>query len=328
VRIVTRAVPVAGWGSEREWLAARRTGLGASEAAAALGFVRYRTPWQVWAEKTDTRRPPELGSPAGELGHALEPWLLQQAATMLGRPVARTPARLYAHPGHPWRLASPDAMCGAALVEAKTAGLVSGWPVRGDWTEDRIPLGYELQVRWQMHVMGAPAVEVVALVAGVGLRRWSVQRDPGIEAELVAQVAQWWQTHVVGGLEPPLGPYDRPTAEQRWPAATAGPLDLDGTELGELIARRQQAAEREEVAGLEREECDNRVRALLGEHREGWLDGQWAVRWSDRRGRVDWRSVALALAWVYGLDLPGEQELERHRYAGSRVLTYRKPKEQ
>ena len=34
-----------------EWLNWRRTGLGGSDIAAVLGLSKWRTPWDVWADK-------------------------------------------------------------------------------------------------------------------------------------------------------------------------------------------------------------------------------------------------------------------------------------
>lgn len=38
--------------TESEWLAARQSGIGASEAAAVLGFSKFASPYSVWGRKT------------------------------------------------------------------------------------------------------------------------------------------------------------------------------------------------------------------------------------------------------------------------------------
>jgi hypothetical protein len=48
------ATPVTSWEApDHVWHAARAKGIGASSAATVLGFIKWRTPWQVWADLTD-----------------------------------------------------------------------------------------------------------------------------------------------------------------------------------------------------------------------------------------------------------------------------------
>lgn len=288
--------PVVGWDApESDWRHARRSGLGASEVAAALGLSRWQTPWEVWAGKTGVRRR-DTSTDAAELGVALEPWLLAQAAVLLGVPVERTPARLYAHGDHPWRLASPDGATKAGgLVECKTAGLTSGRADPDDW-DGRVPLVYEIQARWQMHVMDVDVVHVVALVAGMGLLTRTVDRDPAIEAELVRQTAEWWHRHVVDGVEPPIGAGDLAALADLWPTPDGGTVDLDDTDAAELLGLRRRAAARRDQAAAEVDDIDAQLRRLIGPHGEAYLSGRLAYSLPTRRGSVDWRAYADAVA--------------------------------
>jgi putative phage-type endonuclease len=301
-----QAIPVLGWGTNRdEYLAARRQGLGASDVSAVLGFSKWTTPWQVWAERLDMRRPDDTPSEAADLGTDLEPWLIGQAARQIGQPVVRTPARLYAHPEHQWRMCSPDGTTGTGpLVETKTAGLASGFGIPDGWTDEQIPLGYELQARWQMHVMDAPAVHVVALIAGMGVRHYVIKRDLVVEADLVTQVSQWWQRHVVDRVEPPLGTGDRDTLQFLYPRPTAGEVDLDHTDATELIFQYLEAHEREVAAKVAKEEAGTGLKALLGKHEAGRIGGRVVVTWSARSGRVNWQRLATDLAETHALVLP------------------------
>jgi putative phage-type endonuclease len=55
-----------------EWLAWRLGGIGASEAAAVIGVCKYKTPYQLFLEKTG-RVQGFKGNAATEAGHAMEP---------------------------------------------------------------------------------------------------------------------------------------------------------------------------------------------------------------------------------------------------------------
>lgn len=289
-------VPVIDWdATEQQWLDARRSGIGASEVAAALGMSRWRTPWQVWADKTGAHRRDRDYSDAAELGTALEPWLLNQAAMILGEPVERTPDRLYSHLEHPWQLASPDGQAKTgALVECKTAGLV-GRVDTDDWADGSIPLSYEFQTRWQMHVMDVPACHVVGLVAGLGVVLVTVDRDLAVEAEMVRQVSQWWDRYVVAGEEPPIGAGDLAALAERWPAPDGGYVDLDDTPAASLLALRRNANTRLVAAKSELDDIDARLRGLIGPHGEAFIDNRIAYSLPARRGSIDWKAIAAGL---------------------------------
>lgn len=313
-------VPVIGWDVTRDqWLAARRHGLGASDVAAALGLSHWHTPWQVWADKVDARRPDEQHVPAADLGTALEPWLIEQAAMMLDLPVRRTPFQLYAHPAYPWRMCSPDAWVSPAhLVQAKTAGLASGHGTPRGWDDGATPLGYELQCRWEMHVMGADRIDLVALVANRGLVRRHFTRDLDIEVELVAQVSDWWRRHVIEGVEPPLAASDSDLLARLYPTPTAGTVDLDGTDAVEWWTRYRDAHERETAAKADKDTAAAELKRLLGEHEAGRVEGRLIATWSAKRGRINWQAIATDLAQRAGLDLP---DPETYRAPASRALS-------
>lgn len=306
------AEPVVGWdATDEEWEAARRHGLGGSDISAVLGFDRYTSPWEVWAEKTGVRHV-DLDSLPAEIGTVLEPWLRDRAARILGEPVAVTPHRTYRHPQHGWRLCSPDGITAdRRLVELKTAGLVTGYGTPPGWADGAVPLGYEFQVRWAMHVMDAPAAEVVALVAGLGLVRRTVERDHAIEADLVDQLTHWWGTHVVGGVEPAMGT-DPGLLAERYPTPNGKTIDLGATGASEHWIGYREAREREAAAKADKDRHGAALKALLGDNEVGTVDGNCIATWGPKKSPVDWPRLAADLAQQAGVPVPDPE-------------TYRKP---
>lgn len=312
-------VPVLGWDAHRpEWLAARRRGLGASDVAAVLGFSPWHSPWQVWAEKLDVRRPPDQPSEAADLGNALEPWLLDQATVILGQPVTNTAAQLYRHPEHPWRLCSPDGQAAdpAIGVEIKTAGLASGYGPPKGWDDGGIPLGYELQCRWSMHVMGWERVELVALVANMGLIHRTVVRDLAVEADMVAQVGAWWQRHIVDRVEPPLGAADAAVMAEMYPACSGEIVDLPADAIEPWIAYRD-ARDRENAAKADKEAAGAALKQMLGDAFGGKLANRLICTWGEKAGHVDWPRLLADLAEA-GVAVPNP---ETYRKPPSRTLS-------
>jgi putative phage-type endonuclease len=325
--VLSGPVAVCGWGSDEQWLAKRRRGISASDVSAVLGFGPYATPWEVWADKTGVRtREVDAAKEAIRLGVALEPWLLRQAGYLLGTEVQHTPARLYAHGGHRWRLASPDGeTTEGTLVEGKTAGLASGHGVPDGWTDTRVPLGYEMQIRWQMHVMNRPRAALIALVAGLGLRVYPFERDLSVEADMVAQVAEWRQRHLIQGVEPPMGPRDNALMDDTYPHATDGPIRLDDVDdLVETVFAYQDGLAREAAGRAAKEAATARLKRLMGAHTEGTVDGRTALTWNAKRGAVDYPALVEDLIEIAGWDGPlldMEELLDRYRRPDSRSIS-------
>lgn len=327
----SEATPVIGWTATRTgWLEGRRAGIGGSDVAAALGMNRYTSPWELWADKTG-RTEIELDespSEAAALGNALEPWLLEQVARKVGEPAYRTPYKTYAHPEHPWRMCSPDGiLADGRLVECKTAGLASGFGTPPGWGPDEIPLAYEFQARWSMHVMDAPAVEFIALVANLGVVHRTVERDYGVEFELVAQLTEWWEKHVVGDEEPAFTAADAAILAELYP--TADPkkeIKLDDTDAVLHWETYRAAHEREKEAKAEKEAAGAELKLLLGDAAKGTVEGKTLVTWQNRKGNTNWKALYADLTPqldAAGIPVP---DPEKYRGADSRSLSVKEIK--
>lgn len=306
--------PVSTWDdSEAAWLADRRTGLGGSDVVAALGFSKYTSPWEVWREKTgQTELDTEPPSEAAELGNALEPWLIDQAPEVLGVDAYRTLHRTYAHPDHYWRRCSPDGiLADGRLVEAKTAGLAGGFGTPPGWADGGIPLGYEFQVRWGLHVMDAPAAEIIALVAGLGLIHRTVTRNLAVELKLVRQLQSWWDQHVIGGDEPAMGPGDAEVLAELYPTVEREVVELDGSDALTHWEAYLAAHEREKAAKDEKAAAGAELKRLLGDAEQGRVEGHVIASWGTKKSKVNWARLLDDLApdlWTSGIPMPDPED--------------------
>lgn len=315
------AIPVSTWeDNDATWLSVRSGGIGASDVASILGYNRYTTPWKVWAEKTGQAVDEREMSAAAQLGIDLEPWLLGQAEKMLGEPVRKTAARSYAHPDYRHHLASPDGYVAGFEygVELKTAGLF-GFGTPEGWTEDSVPLGYEFQVRWQMHVMNWDRVYIIALVAGLGMVAYQIDRDPDLEKAMVTQVEDWWDRYVTAYVEPPLGRGDNDTLGDLYPEATNEAIDLTGTDALTLAAEYRRHAEAEKAAKEAKEATAAELKALLGENQKGLVEGRPLVTWANRLGSIDYKKALTKICEAHEITVP-EDEIEKFRRNPTRTF--------
>ena len=81
-----------------EQQAERRKGIGASEAAAALGVCPWKSRFQLWAEKTGKADPPDLDAvEAVEWGDILEAVICETFAKRTGRRVHHNEGQAMEH---------------------------------------------------------------------------------------------------------------------------------------------------------------------------------------------------------------------------------------
>jgi putative phage-type endonuclease len=317
--LLTGPVGVIGWDLDDEaWREARKQGLGGSDISAVLGFSGYTSPWAVWAEKTGVRSwQDDDSSAAADLGCELEPWLLAKAARLLGVEVTQPKFRTYAHPSYRWRTCSPDGVSPLGLVELKTAGLASGFGAPNGWADGGTPLGYEFQCRWSMHVMDAERIDLIGLVAGMGVVHRTFLRDLAVEADMVDQVSEWHRRHVVEGVEPPLGAVDNENILRRYPTTTGDTVDLSDTDALELYQAYLHARRRESLAKADKEAAGAALKNLIGAAEVAKVDDHDIAKWSTVKGKVDWPAVVAALVETHGIPAPNP---EQYRKPSSRSL--------
>ena len=176
-----------------EWFAARSTGIGASEIAAAAGLSRYSTPTEVALRKLG-RLPEFEGNKFTRLGRKLEPVVVSEFAEATGRVVLHYPMPMFRHEQYACILATPDAqLCDNELLECKTTGFQVANAQYGDQATDDVPVEHLCQAQIQMAVCGASIVRLACLVDGRELRLFVVQRNGDLIGELIATACALWQ---------------------------------------------------------------------------------------------------------------------------------------
>jgi putative phage-type endonuclease len=259
------------------WVEARRDGIGASEAAAALGLSRWQSPVSLWAHKLGLV-PETEQTLAMRTGTVLEPYLAELYTEATGLRIRRA-NRLLRSRRHPFMLASLDRRAGDRIVELK-------WTARGDGYgepgTDEVPDEVLAQVIHQMAVVDAAAADVAVLVGGADFRRYTVTRDLEAEAVLVDAEREFWR-HVEERTEPPV---DGSLATQRalaelYPRDNGIEMVADADAAAALLALRDVRA-----SIAVHEENERRLRAAL----EAAM-GEAAVLVAPGVGRVTWKAT-------------------------------------
>jgi putative phage-type endonuclease len=188
-----------------DWLEVRKTGIGGSDAAAAVGLSPYKSQLELWIEKTgrDADLPkidPKDTTHPTYWGTLLEPIVAAAYTQQTGNRVRKVNAVLQ-HPQFPFMLANLDReIIGTPLVqvlECKTAGEFGAklW-------QEGVPEYVQLQVQHQLAVTGKQAAHVAVLLCGQRLEVHRIVRDDELIARLVTLEAKFWQ-YVTRDTPPP-----------------------------------------------------------------------------------------------------------------------------
>lgn len=246
----------------------RRSFLGGSDAAAAVGLSPYRSRFALWLEKTGQVPEQVRDTEAMAWGRRLEPLVIDEALDVLRlRGVAGMQVEV-AHPEHPWMRGHVDALIheepdGPAIpLEAKTVGEWSA-----DQWEEGVPDWCLIQVHHYLACLpDAPEAIVAALLGGQRLVIHRIPRDPAAEALLVEQEAAFWR--LVESRTPPEVDGSEATSEalrRAFPGREDHPSVQAAPEALAACERFKKA--RIEVARWEAEQeaAANAIRAALGD---------------------------------------------------------------
>ncbi|VCJ27966.1 YqaJ viral recombinase family nuclease [Burkholderia pseudomallei] len=182
--------------SRNDWLQVRRTGIGGSDAAAAVGLNPYKSQLELWLEKTgrDADLPkPDLNDTTEPVywGTLLEPIVAAAYTQQTGNRVRKVHAVLQ-HSTIPFMLANLDreiiGVPEVQILECKTAGEYGA----RYWREG-VPEYVQLQVQHQLAVTGKAAADVAVLLCGQQLDVHRIERDDALIARLIPLEAQFWR---------------------------------------------------------------------------------------------------------------------------------------
>jgi putative phage-type endonuclease len=257
------------------WLAARRDGIGSSDAAAIIGVSPWKSSFQLYCEKLGLADESPEETEAMRWGRLLESPIAEQYVLETGRRLASPgPYTIRVAPGRPWQLATLDRViteAGArvtpAPLEIKTAGAAQ----RNDW-KDEPPLQYQVQVQHQLAVTGAPWASIVVLIGGQRLLWCDVERDERFIAVLLEQEEAFWRR--VQRQEPPAPDASDRTRKflaELYPRETAGKVIELPAEILDWDRQREHAIARLQEYGRIKDEADANIRLALGDAEAGTL---------------------------------------------------------
>ena len=146
---------------EKHWHQLRGKGIGGSDAGIAMNVNNYKTPYELWEEKTGVKKPVFQTSEAIEKGNALEPILIELFGVLYKNKfeLIDTKDISLSNKKYPFLRANLDgAMIEIATkekwgLEIKSTTIQNGAMLK-EWTNDHIPICYYFQVLHYMITTG------------------------------------------------------------------------------------------------------------------------------------------------------------------------------
>lgn len=265
--------------SQNEWLVMRKQGIGGSDAAAICGLSRWRSPMDIWLEKTGQIEPEKAGE-AAYWGQIMEPIIREEFTIRTGMKVITVNSMLQ-HKRFPFMLANLDGIVhdphrGQGIFEAKTAGLYAS----SDWAHG-LPDEYAIQVQHYLAVTGLSFACVAVLIGGNQFKWLYLERDDAVIDLIIQLESRFWR-QVQTNTPPPIDG-SRATTEllnRLYPYGKKQEIELPAEALG-LIEAYELAREQEEKAAMLKDTAINQLKNMLGKNECGVVQSR----------RVTWQEV-------------------------------------
>ena len=184
----------------------RRAGLGGSDMPIVMGLSGYKTPYQLFLEKTGVIKPSAEMTDVQYWGQLLEPVIRDEYIKRNGvNVIARNNV---VHPDYDFMRGNVDGFIEEtnSVLEIKTssAWMADKWGEKGS---DIIPMSYLIQVAHYCVVLGAKDAKIAVLIGGNDYREYTYKRHAVLEQKIIDAAIAFWGS-VTNDVAPPASTID------------------------------------------------------------------------------------------------------------------------
>lgn len=268
--------------TRQEWLEDRRKGIGGSDVATILGLNKWKSPYQLWLEKTGQVELEETDSEPAYWGNVLEEVVAKEFTERTGKKVRRR-NKVFEHQDYPFLRANidRDVIGENAILECKTANQF----LAKDWDDEEIPMSYLCQIQHYMNVLERDFAYIAVLIGGQKFIWKKVERDQELIDLITKRLVEFWQMNVVDGNEPPIDGSSATSdfLNERYSEEGTNEIMLP-SEFDNLIVYRNQLKEDEKIIKEKIAETENQIKSELGK--------QNALIGITKQFLITWKAVA------------------------------------
>ena len=217
--------------TKEQWVQSRAKGIGGSEVAAVLGLDPYRSPYNVWVEKT-TGESRNIDNIYTRAGTKLEPVVVEFFQEETGFSIEAQNVgdwHQVTHPQYDYMRGSRDRVFikptgERCILECKTTQTTID--------KDNLPVSWYCQLQWYMGLYNIENGAIAWLERGLRFDCIEIGLDRNFFNYLVEKVKEFWEDYVLANVEPPyLHLHD---IESKYPLHTDGRVIEASSELYEV----------------------------------------------------------------------------------------------
>lgn len=295
--------------SHEEWLKARQSGIGGSDAGTILGVNKWKSKTQLFFEKVNPELKQQVDNEFIYWGNVLEDVVAKEFETRTGKKVRKN-NKMLRHPEHEFMLANLDRVIVGekALLECKTTSQYN----IDQWKDDEIPASYLCQIQHYMAVTGYEKAYIAVLCGGNQFIWKEVPRDDELIEIIINAEKDFWYNNVLAGVIPEIDGSD----------ATKDFLnhmykDIDETEVQlsddveTLLTALEQVKQEEKELKELKTQYENKIKHILGNNLAGKTSG-YQITWKPQvRKTLDTKKIR---------EIYGEQLDPYYKETETRVL--------
>jgi putative phage-type endonuclease len=181
--------------------------IGGSDIGAILGLSRFRSPLEIWMEKTG-KETKTLDSLPLRFGSFAEEFVASEYSRATSFELIHDES-IYIHPQYSYMSAHIDrfvledrSSSPTRILECKTASPFTS----GEWGEigsDEVPMSYLCQCIWYMAITNINKVDLAVLFANSDFRVYEISRDLELESTILQKASAFWNDYVLKDTPPP-----------------------------------------------------------------------------------------------------------------------------
>lgn len=257
----------------------RKLYIGGSDIAAVMGVSRWKTPLQLWAEKTGMVEPEDLSDKEYvELGTELEDFVAKRFEKKSGLKVRRSPKR-YIDKEYSFMSCQVDRLVTGTddLLDCKTC---SAWKEK-EWGGEEIPIEYILQLSWQLMITGRKIGYIAVLIGGQKFVWKQITNDKELFIKMRAAAINFWR--MVEDRTPPAAEgADNAFMVNLYPTAN-DTIKEASSDVNEAVGFLQQT--KAEIIALEKtkDELEAKLKEIIG-NSAGIRTPEFTVKWLNVKG--------------------------------------------
>ena len=279
--------------SHQDWLQMRKAGIGGSDCAAAVGLSRWKSPFQLWSEKTNRIVPTKAGE-AAYWGSVMEPILRTEVAKRMPEAEVRECPFFLRSKAHPYMLANIDGFIrengSFSCLEIKTA---NAYAAVQDW-QNGLPIEYYCQVMHYMAVTGMCSAYVAVLLGGNTFEIQKIDRDEDMIRHIIQMEERFWTEYMLKDTPPEATAKDNEFLGQLYPKSEEKAIEMPA-KAKDVLTDYEKACHDLALAKEAKEEAEAKLKTMLADAEVG-IVGNYKISWKNvSTTRLDSKKVKALL---------------------------------